>query len=531
MRRAPLAFLCFVLAGPIASLADFLTYSFAPRLARQLDTNAANDGVAYTRQPPAQKNCSYLRPAGSDPGAGTVTYGFQTSGGQLLQNVIATQSGILATAGGITGEYSTNNGATFARFFQSDPFVSDSVMTSLRANLRALNSSNLLIRYTLTTTNGDNSSVQFCRDCDDAPFSLRFDFDLPVSFLDLPRTLRVAPAPGGTVAVGDPATNVARYSQITLTAQPDPGYLFTGWFGDVVSPANPLAVILNDGKSVSPHFQALTELGGCVPANTNLVHWWPGDGDALDAVTGKTGVVAGALSYRSGKSGLSFGFDGVADALIVKALPLNPPWTLSVWVNRHDSLTGGAALTSSDAGAIKIEQAQTGRNLGLSRYGTADWYFNYSIPANHWTHVALVTVAGGTRLYVNGQLEDILPNTIPLPLTRIGAGKDSGLDQFNGSLDEIAVFSRALSLSEVSALYSAGTASICKAPRLLSASIEPAGVGINVLGPVGRKLLFSRSIDLIVWRPYWTNVNTDGRYTLLVPGARSSAFFRVAPGD
>jgi hypothetical protein len=170
--------------------AEFLTYTYTPRLARRLDTNAANDQVVFNHEPPAFQDCSYIRAAGSQPGSGTITYGFQAPPGQTIKNVIASQLGALFSAGSVIGEYSTNNGASYVQFFQSDPFQELSTTTNTRENLRVANSPTVLIRYTIKTIKGDNSQAQFCRDCNDAPFSLRFDFDSPVSFMELPRTIR-----------------------------------------------------------------------------------------------------------------------------------------------------------------------------------------------------------------------------------------------------------------------------------------------------------------------------------------------------
>jgi hypothetical protein len=66
---------------------------------------------------------------------------------------------------------------------------------------------------------------------------------------------------------------------------------------------------------------------------------------------------------------------------------------------------------------------------------------------------------------------------------------------------------------------------------LLGATRQNGAVALNVLGSIGQHLIFSRSFDLITWRPYSTNVNTDGYYSYLVPSTRDFSFFRVAGGD
>src|SRR5262245_61969489 len=91
--RAVASIAFFLIAVSLAIA--FVTYNYTPRLARRLDTNAANGQVAFNHEPPAFQDCSYIRPAGSQPGRGTITYGFQAPEGQTIKNVIASQLGAL----------------------------------------------------------------------------------------------------------------------------------------------------------------------------------------------------------------------------------------------------------------------------------------------------------------------------------------------------------------------------------------------------------------------------------------------------
>jgi uncharacterized repeat protein (TIGR02543 family) len=522
----------FVSLPSSAASTNFLSYTYTPRLARRLDTNALNEGVSFNHEAPIFQDCSYIRPTDFAPAAGTVTYAFEPVPGEVIRNVIAAQSGALYTQGSIQGEFSTDHGATFTPFFNTQPFDGSStgVVTTARANLRALNATNLLIRYTLVLTHDDNYQLQFCRDCDDAPSSLRFDFDVPVSLLTLPRHLRLGTSTGGKVQSSPNAQEFQKGQTVKLTAVPDSGYVFRGWYGDALSFENPVTVIMDETKTITANFEPVTNIDRCLDPPAGLVHWWPGDGSTVDAVTRKSGIVGGDLSYDTGFVDTGFSFDGLQDYFVVSGPSLNVPWTVVAWVNRQDSQKNGAALMSNETGAIKIEQAGTAPKLGLTRYGVGDWSFTYSAPLNRWTHLAFVATTGSTRLYVNGQLEDTLPNTIVLPVARIGIGKDAGFDLFHGALDELLVFNRALSTEEIEALYSAGKSGLCKPPRLVGIFRQPNAVAVRILGSVGQKAVFNRSTDLVTWRPYSTNVNTTGLYDFLVPAAQHSAFFRVAGG-
>jgi hypothetical protein len=151
------------------------TYTYAPRTALALDTNAVNVGVSYNHEPPSFFNCSYISPTASAPSTGSITYTFQAAPGLVIQHLGILQRGVLFTSGRVTGEFSTNNGGTFQAFFDTPPFVNPATSVTRYTNLRSLNAPTVLIRYTLNLTNGHTYNIQFCRDCDDAPLTLTFN--------------------------------------------------------------------------------------------------------------------------------------------------------------------------------------------------------------------------------------------------------------------------------------------------------------------------------------------------------------------
>jgi hypothetical protein len=145
------------------------TYSYSPRLALGLDTNAVNDAVAYVRESPANFNCSYISPASSaTPASGTVTYEFRADPGFVIQDISILQRATFYTSGTITGEYSTNGGLKFHPFFSTPVWDGSSVNFAKQIRFHYLNANSLFVRYTVERT-GTTRSVQFQRDCDDNP--------------------------------------------------------------------------------------------------------------------------------------------------------------------------------------------------------------------------------------------------------------------------------------------------------------------------------------------------------------------------
>ncbi len=81
--------------------------------------------------------------------------------------------------------------------------------------------------------------------------------------------------------------------------------------------------------------------------------------------------------------------------------------------------------------------------------------------ATAWTHVAVTHDGSTTRIYLNGTLSTTTAGRRPLgtftSAMLMVAGSDNGLDLFQGDLDEIRVYNRALTAAEVTALSSGDT--------------------------------------------------------------------------
>jgi len=193
-----------------------------------------------------------------------------------------------------------------------------------------------------------------------------------------------------------------------------------------------------------------------IPALDGLRHWWRGENNGLDSIglRHRTFTTAG---YTNGFIGRAFAFDGVNDEA---GLPggseprIIGAWTASFWVYRQDALAGNSALLLDSGFALKAEQSGTPRRVGFTRFGALgtdqNYSFNYTIPAQTWTHLVFVSAGGVTQLFANGLLQDTVNTTIPLPLKMLGGEQNN---RFRGHLDEVGTYDRALTASEVQALY------------------------------------------------------------------------------
>ena len=223
-----------------------------------------------------------------------------------------------------------------------------------------------------------------------------------------------------------------------------------------------------------------------------MVSWWPGDGNANDIVDGNHGTLQGGAAFTTGgKVGQAFSLDGINDLVLVPDsanLKISADITVDAWIKRgvgsisptliskyeSDPAGGGVAyallLLSGDTPSARVRFAvyQT-KNGAISRFTDTDLGV---VPADVWTHVAgtfdLATQT--TKIYVNGieapatldpsstAITSIFPSTAPL---RIGAIRgESGVVSgfFDGLIDEVEIFNRALGAAEIRAIFEAGSA-------------------------------------------------------------------------
>lgn len=260
--------------------------------------------------------------------------------------------------------------------------------------------------------------------------------------------------------------------------------------------------------------------------NSGLVGWWTMDGKnvvngvALDrsgnAYNAKLINIASSTFYSTGKIGQGFLFDGTNDIASTTRIN-NPEITVAGWFNKT---ANDFAANTSDAmfGAyyynadIQLREGfylKPGDNVGNNCGGavpagsgylcsaflvittngttktTKTSLFNLSsiskngTTTNEWFHIAgtYTQSDGNQRLYINGVLRDtdlhVAGNTVvPLATTTAGAcylymkiGYSCiSVGYFNGKLDDVRLYNRALSGAEIKSLYNQGVSKFNKSP-------------------------------------------------------------------
>ena len=184
---------------------------------------------------------------------------------------------------------------------------------------------------------------------------------------------------------------------------------------------------------------------------------------------GNTGRIVGALWTTVGKYGKALSFNGAGSYVDLgnpASLRLTGSMTWSAWINaaaspaddgeiiaKSDNGPGWQIKTSPDTGPHKFGVAVSASSgLHTQRYST-------TVRAlNTWYHVAGVYNASARTLdvYVNGVLDDgVLVGAVPAAQVNssvnVNIGRRTGGYYFNGVIDEVRIYSRALTQSEIQA--------------------------------------------------------------------------------
>jgi hypothetical protein len=217
-----------------------------------------------------------------------------------------------------------------------------------------------------------------------------------------------------------------------------------------------------------------------VPTN-GLVGWWPFTGNPNDlSVNTNNGTVTGATltADRFGNPNNAYSFNGTSSNSI--DIPHNASFdvsnvTISAWYNAIDY---GVNITSYKRLIVsKREWGGWGNsfevNIEAPFSGTVNkmqacWTINGvnsiltfedgSLLTNTWSHFVYTHDNDSAKIYLNGALVQSMAisggltyNTLPV---RFGGRPVDGWHPFNGDLDDIGIWNRALSACEIQDLYS-----------------------------------------------------------------------------
>jgi N-acetyl-beta-hexosaminidase len=125
-------------------------------------------------------------------------------------------------------------------------------------------------------------------------------------------------------------------------------------------------------------------------------------------------------------TGQNYGLKFLSNSDMVKFSreDIDGAWTVEFWVLKTNALSYSTAI-DGNTGKIMLESWSHNHQVGITKKGVADWAFNYVVPVNQWTHLAFVCDGSKTELYVNGNFQDEMNNTIPMPIYALGRAPES----------------------------------------------------------------------------------------------------------
>ncbi len=246
----------------------------------------------------------------------------------------------------------------------------------------------------------------------------------------------------------------------------------TNWTNFNWTPSLPFYKALPDGGNSESSSAYPSETTSLMSGIVGLWH--------LDEAAGTTGSMSvidnSGHSYNGTPTNVTFGLNGKFNTAAnfngnsyismgnIAAMHVSSPITLSAWI--YTSSTSSLQTILTDRASSNNAQFSFRINNGTN----LEYYFNTGstwiefiannvITSNTWTHVAATNDGTNIKLYVNGKVVySTTTSATPAPSTgniQIG-GWVGATEPFNGLIDEVAYWSRALSGSELLELYRRG---------------------------------------------------------------------------
>lgn len=268
----------------------------------------------------------------------------------------------------------------------------------------------------------------------------------------------------GSVTVAPMMLSYGLGDIVTLTAVPFAPSVFVGWTGDLNSSNNPDTLTMNGNKTVRARFASV------VPLPPGLIALWSGETDASDLIGGHHGTFFAGASVTapsvtaSGKVGGAFNFDGTVHVRVPDSAALKPAQlTAEAWVFPTAPSAGPHTIIARGNFGNSWDLRLTNNTPQFWSHGAQGLEGPSAIPLNEWTHLAISFDGRTKRLYVNGaevasrgELRALVYDAAPVPVT-IGSDWTSNASsaRFNGRIDEVALYNRALTPDEVFGIYNA----------------------------------------------------------------------------
>jgi hypothetical protein len=401
-----------------------------------------------------------------------------------------------------------------------------------------------------------------------------YDFEvIPVSAIgngtasNIVTATPTATPPAITVSVAPIATSTLPGTNITFTAAVtnalNPSVTWSALLGTITpeglytAPPNTGSSTLTDTVTATSIQDPTKSATATVTVSSSLVGWWPlneGTGTVAHDISGQgnDGTWRGTLSsptgthYTTGEIGSAAGyFDGTDNSLTIGTQPIydfTGPFTISMWVNPANSYAEALADREySNNGYLFVLYPSNPKlwlfaNDGQKASSVSGEDGGPAVGVGVWMLFTAVYDGTNMSVYVNGTLSAQAPAINPSANDGIlvfGTPEHGGFGGFNGSLEDIRLYSRALSASEIYSLYNTYVG-VPNAPTILQAYPGNSQMGLSWNTPATGAIITDYTVNyrqcrMCTWTafPHYPSVVNEQVVTGLTNG--TSYDFEVIP--
>jgi hypothetical protein len=192
--------------------------------------------------------------------------------------------------------------------------------------------------------------------------------------------------------------------------------------------------------------------------DNSLVAYYPFNGNANDltdngrnlAVFDITNLIAG----KDNSPNSAYSFDGVGDYLeYTTDFPSFDNYTISLWAKPASAGTYEAMFSSDNNSGRGFQIDLDGSNFRIRIAGGGSLVLGTALLNGDWTFIAFTYDGTNYIGYMNDNITESVPGgTTEFDRFRIGRNRN-GNTYFAGAIDELKIYNRALTASEISSLY------------------------------------------------------------------------------
>jgi hypothetical protein len=200
---------------------------------------------------------------------------------------------------------------------------------------------------------------------------------------------------------------------------------------------------------------------------SGLLAWW-GMSNTTDATTNGNSLTSFSVTPttdRFGNANSAYSFDGTSSYLTRASFghtfSQSGSFSVSIWVKKTNTTSGVSIMsgTTTSLNFIWLVQSDATKAIFGTNKQQSSWFWtnattNYVL--NEWEHYVGVYSGNTMTFYRNGVLQGTTTNThtnVSQAVLPIWIGRGVSGNYFAGSIDDIGIWSRALTPNEVTALY------------------------------------------------------------------------------